>query len=112
MTPGYHDLTYYRGSTDICSVQWKDSAGVAVDLTGYTAELTIRDSSGTIIGETGSGITATITTGSGLVEFTITDNAAAALPAGTHRYDIWVVSSGGIDYPLLYGSFAVIPETR
>lgn len=112
MTPGYHDLTYYRGSTDICSVVWKDSAGALVDLTGYTAELTIRNAAGTIIGETGSGITATITAAAGLVTFTITDAAAAALTEGTHRYDIWVVSAGGIDYPLLYGSFAVIPETR
>jgi len=112
MTPGYADLTYYRGSTDVLSLTWKDSAGAAVNLTGYAASMTIRDRAGTALASTSSGITATITAGTGLIEFTISDAAAAALTEGTHRYDVWAVSSGGIDYPLLYGSFVVIAETR
>ena len=112
MTPGYHDLTYYRGSTDICSVVWKDSAGALVDLTGYSATFTIRDASDAVVGVTGSGITATITANTGTVVFTITDNAAAALPVGVQRYDVWLTSSGGTDYPLLYGAFTVVEEVR
>ena len=112
MKPQLKDLVYYRGSTDICSLQWQDSAGTAIDLTGYTAALTVRDSADSIIGLTGSGISATITANTGTIAFTITDQAAAALPIGVHRYDVWTTSSGGYDYPLLYGSFTVIEEVR
>lgn len=112
MKPAHKDLTYYRGATDICSVQWTDSGGAAVDLTGYTASLTVRNAADQIIGAIGSGITATITANTGTVAFTITDQAAQALTVGVHRYDVWLVSSGGIDYPLLYGSFTVVEEVR
>lgn len=112
MSPGYADLTYYRGSTDVLSLTWKDSNDAAVDLTGYTASMTIRDRAGTVLASTSSGITATITAASGLVAFTISDSSASALTVGTHRYDVWAVSSGGVDYPLLYGSLVVVEEVR
>ena len=112
MKPAHKDLTYYRGSTDVCSIQWQDSAGVAIDLAGYTAAFTVRNAADQVIGVTGSGITASITANTGTVVFTITDQAAQALAIGVHRYDIWVTSSGGTDYPVLYGSFTVIEEVR
>jgi len=112
MTPGLHDFTYYRGATDLRSVTWKDSNGNPVDLTGYTASMHIRDAADTVLASTSDGITATITAASGLVVFTISDAKGRGLPVGNHRYDVWLVSSGGTDYPILYGNVTVLKEVR
>jgi hypothetical protein len=110
MTPQLKDITYYRGSTDVCSVRWLQSDGTTpTDLTGYTATMYVRDAAGTLLS---SGISSSITANTGTVVFTITDAAAAAMPLGVHRHDVWLVSSGGIDYCLIYGAFTVLKETR
>ena len=111
MNPGKLDLSYYRGATDLFSVQWLYNA-TPIDLTGYTATATIRRYDGTLLADTGSGITATITALSGQVAFTISDAVGRALPLGSHRYDVWLVSSGGIDYPILSGLVTVEEEVR
>jgi len=109
--PGQTDITYYRGRTDLFSIRW-EYAGTPVDLTGYTATATVRKYDGTLVADTSSGITATITANTGTVVFTISDNVGRALALGTHRYDVWLVSSGGIDYPVLTGLFTVVQEVR
>ena len=110
--PALYDLSYYRGRTDLASVQWFDSTDAAVDLTGYSVGCFVRNAAGTLLASTASEITATVTAASGLITLTITDVAGQALPAGVHRWDVWAVSSGGIDYPLVTGSFTVLPEVR
>ena len=111
MNPGSSDLTYYRGATDLFSIQWQ-YASTPVDLTGYTATATIRRYDGTLLADTASGVTATITPLAGQVVFTISDAVGRALPLGSHRYDVWLVSSGGIDYPILQGLLTVVEEVR
>lgn len=110
--PHHHDLSFYRGATDVRSVQWKDDDGDPVDLAGYTAAFTIRDAAGNVLASTGSGITATITSATGTVVVTITKQASRALPIGVHRYDLWLTPSPSGEYPLLYGAFTVLEEVR
>lgn len=110
--PNNHDLSFYRGATDIRTVQWKDTVGDPVNLAGYTAAFTIRDSAGNVLSATGSGITATITSATGTVVLTITKAASQALPVGVHRYDLWLTPSPTGEYPLLYGAFTVLEEVR
>ncbi|MGA1045390.1 MAG: hypothetical protein ACO3ZY_09335 [Phycisphaerales bacterium] len=112
MNPLLHDISYYRGTTDIASIEWQDQSGTPVNLTGYAAHCYVRSAAGTMLASTASEITATITAASGLIVLTITDAGGRGLPAGVHVYDVWAVSSGGIDYPLVSGSFTVIPEQR
>ena len=112
MIPLQHDLSYYRGGTDVASIQWTDDSGTAINLAGYSATMTIRRHDGTLVDSTSGAITATITAATGTIVFTITDAGAAALPVGVHVYDVFVVSSGGIDYPLLTGNFLVRDEVR
>jgi hypothetical protein len=111
MNPGQADLTYYRGKTDLFSIQWK-YADTPVDLTGYAATATIRAYDGSLLADTSSGITATITANTGTAVFTISDAVGRALPIGTHHYDVWMVSAGGIDYPILAGLVTVVKEVR
>lgn len=110
--PQLYDLSYYRGRTDLASVQWFDSNDAAVNLTGYTVGCYIRNAAGTLLASTASEITASVTAASGLIVLTISDAAGQALPAGVHTWDVWAVSSGGIDYPLVTGNFTVLPEVR
>jgi len=111
--PVQYDLSYYRGRTNLASVQWQDSDEVAVDLTGYTVSAYVRDDAGTLLASTDAGgITATVTPADGLIVLTIDDNTGRGLPLGKHRWDVWAVSSGGIDEPLVTGAFTVIKEAR
>jgi len=112
MMPGDHDVSYYRGSTEIVgSVQWTEN-DVAVNLTGFTATLTIRDTNGTVVASTSSGITATITAATGTTTFAITQAAAAAIPIGVHKYDVWLISGGNVHTALLTGTFVCVEEVR
>lgn len=108
----HHDLSYPRGQNDVCSIEWQDSSGAAVDLTGYSVTMSVRKVDGTLLASTSSGITATITAATGVVVFTISDAVGLAMPVGVHRYDIWAIGSTGIDYALLQGNFTVIAEVR
>lgn len=111
--PARHDLSYYRGSSVVVSVQYLDSDDSPVNLSGYAASMHVRKRDGTLVASTGGGgITATITAATGTVVFTISDAVGRAMPPGTHVYDVWVVSGGGSDDPLLVGYFRVAPEVR
>ena len=110
--PTAYDLSFYRGKTDIRSVQWTDANGDPVDLNGYTAAFTVRDSAGAVLAATGSEITAAITAATGTIVVTITEQASRALPTGVHRYDLWLTPSQNGEYPILYGSFTVLEEVR
>lgn len=108
----HHDLSYARGANDLCSIEWQDPSGTAINLAGYSATMTIRRTDGTLLASTGSGITATITAATGVIIFTISDAVGLAMPAGVHRYDVWAISGSGIDYALAQGNFTVVPEVR
>lgn len=43
MTAGTLNLVIEQGATFIHKLTWKDSLGVVIDLTGYTAKIQIRD---------------------------------------------------------------------
>jgi len=92
---------------------WKDSAGTAVNLTGYTARLQVRatyDSSSTILSLTSA---AGITLGgaAGTIAITASATTTAALTAPfSGVYDLELVSGGGEVTRLLEGTATVSPE--
>lgn len=110
--PGVHDISYFRGTSLIASVVYRDSNDAAVDLTGYVASMHVRKHDGTLLASTASGITATITAATGTIVFQISDAVGQAIPLGTHHYDVWVVSGSGEDDPLLTGQFTCVQEVR
>jgi hypothetical protein len=108
-----YDLEIKQGATLSLTATWKDSAGTAVNLTGYTARLQVRatyDSSSTILSLTSA---AGITLGgaAGTIAITASATTTAALTAPfSGVYDLELVSGGGEVTRLLEGTATVSPE--
>lgn len=106
------DLTINQGETFSLTVTWKDSAGTAINLTGYTARLQVREtysSSSTVISLTsGSGIT--LGGAAGTIAIVISAATTAALTAPfSGVYDLELVNSTVVTR-LLQGAAVVTPE--
>ena len=76
-------------------MQYKDSTGTAIDITGYTIEMDIRDKNGVIIYafSIGTGITVA-TAASGL--FTVQLNDISAWQTGLNKADVIFTDSFGV----------------
>lgn len=112
MTAGIYDIVIEKGATWNPVFTWKDSAGTAVNLTGYSARLQIREkvtSSSALVSLTSaSGITLGGTAGTISPLISASDTAALSFTTGV--YDLELVSGGGIVYRLLQGKVTVSPE--
>jgi len=107
-----YDLTIQQGATFSFVATWKDSTGSPVNLTGYTAGMTLRTSyaaTGTVLYlASGSGITLGGTAGT--ISVLASATATAALPApSTGVYDL-ELTIGATVYRLLEGGFTITPE--
>ena len=108
-----YDLEIKQGATLSLTATWKDSAGTAVNLTGYTARMQVRstyDSSTTILSLTSS---SGITLGgvAGTIAITASATVTAALTAPwSGVWDLELVSGGGEVTRLLEGAASVSPE--
>lgn len=109
-------IVYHYGDTfdDPTSVQWKDSAGVAKDLTGYTADMKVKTAAGVEVLHlntgTGGGLTIpTPANGTVVVNATPAVMTAGDLVEGTtYLYDFQVKSADGtIVKTLIKGDFRV-----
>ncbi len=102
--PGLWSPNCRQGETFTRVITWKDSAGVLVNLTGYTAKLQLRDTvSATVVDEF------TDTTGlalggiAGTITWTMTATETAALPVGSLAYDLRLTSGASVVTYLLAG---------
>ena len=114
-TPGLLDLNCYQGANFDYTLTWKNSGGTAVNLTGYSARMQVRDSydAGTAIASltNGSGITLGGTAGTILLEMSATTTAALdGTPNSQYIYDLELVSGAGYVTRLVEGRFYVKPE--
>lgn len=111
MTAGTYDITIEQGSTFTRTITWKDENDTAVNLTGYSARLQMResvDASSTFISLTnGSGITLGGVAGTILIEISATDTAAIT-QSGV--YDLELVSGAGVVTRLLQGNVILSKE--
>jgi hypothetical protein len=107
INPGTYNITCPQGAT------WDKTftvsvGGTALNLTGYTAAMQVResaDSTATLVSLTnGSGITLGGTAGT--IGVTISSTASAAVDAGSYSYDL-ELNSGSTITRLLEGSFNV-----
>ena len=109
MTPGRYNITVVNGTTFTLAPIWKIS-NLAVDLTGYSADMQVRDVSNNLIVElsTANG-KAVVSTGLGQVTFTLTAGQTEAneLPSGNYTYAINYTDSAGNVYQILTGAFTV-----
>lgn len=107
------DIEINQGATYELTVTWKDSAGTAINLTGYSARMQVREtysSSSTIVSLTnGSGITLGGAAGTIAILISATTTAALTAPF-SGVYDLELVSAGGVVTRLLQGAATVTPE--
>jgi hypothetical protein len=113
-TPGILDLNCYQGANFDYNLTWQ-TAGTAVNLTGYSARMQVRDSydAGTAVVSltAGTGITLGGTAGTILLELSATQTAALdGTPNIQYIYDLEVVSGAGYVTRLVEGRFYVYPE--
>lgn len=107
------DIEIKQGATYQLTVTWKDSAGTAINLTGYTARMQVREtysSSSTIVSLTSSsGITLGGSAGTIAILISATTTAALTAPF-SGVYDLEVVDASGVVTRLLEGAATVSPE--
>ena len=107
------DITINQGATFELTVTWKDSTGAAINLTGYTARMQVREtysSASTVVSLTnGSGITLGGAAGTIAILISATTTAALTAPF-SGVYDLELVSAGGVVTRLLQGAATVTPE--
>jgi len=108
INPGTYNITVWQGA-DYDKTFTVTQNGTALNWTGYSARMQVRDSSdatATLLSLTnGSGITLGGTAGT--IAVAITSTQSAAIPAGAYAYDLELVSSGNIVTRLLQGAFIV-----
>ncbi len=107
------DITINQGATFELTITYKDSAGTAINLTGYTARMQVREtysSSSTVVSLTnGSGITLGGAAGTIAILISATTTAALTAPF-SGVYDLEIVTAGGVVTRLLQGAATVSPE--
>jgi len=102
-----------QGSTYTLALTYKDSSGAAINLTGYTAAMQIRDTVNSAttqlsLSSPSSGIV--ITAATGLITITITATQTRGLVANTYVYDLEITSGSGVVTRLIQGSVIVNAE--
>ena len=111
MAAAAYNFEIEQGATFSRTFTWKDDAGVAINITGYTARLQIRtafESSSTILSLTSSsGITLGGSAGTIVVSVSATDTAA--LDPGSYVYDLELVNGATVTR-LLAGYVEITPE--
>jgi hypothetical protein len=110
INPANYNITAYQGATYNLNLNWSIS-GTAVDLTGYTAAMQVREttrSSATVLSlATGAGITLGGTAGS--IAINVPASTMGSATAGNYVYDL-ELTSGATVTRLLQGGFAISAE--
>lgn len=106
MTMTNEDIEIVRGDTEPIEVLVKDGGGSVVDLTDYTARLTVKrdpeDPDTDALLQTTGTISAPMT---GICNFNLT-SAQTTIPAGKYYYDIQISKTGSVK-TVAYGMFVV-----
>jgi hypothetical protein len=123
MSAGRFDITLEQGSTFDLPLRYRAPSGTAVDLTGYTARMQVREApASSVFVEFNSALTANgfiLLNGSaedredganGNVRVFMTAANTAALPRFAGRYDLELDDGTGYVIRLLEGQFRVEPE--
>jgi hypothetical protein len=109
VNPGRYNITVVNGTTFELSPVWKVD-NLPVDLTGYTADMQVRDVSNNLITElsTSNGkIVINGALGQTNLTLTATQTSVANLPVGNYNYGLNLTSPGGEVYQIIQGAFIV-----
>lgn len=110
MPAAHHDIIIDQGETFSKVLTWKAGSPSLspVDLTGFTGKMQVRTLAGNLVVEL-STANSRISLGgtAGTITLTIASADTSTLLVGTHSYDLFVTSSGGVSTRLLFGSAKV-----
>ena len=108
-----YNILVDQGSTYTLAVTYKDSSGTAINLTGYTAAMQLRenyDSATAVLSLSSPSSGIVITGASGLVTITMSATQTAALSADTFLYDLEIASPASVKTRLIQGVVVVSAE--
>jgi len=109
VNPGRYNISVVNGTTFTLAPQWIIN-NFPVNLTGYTADMQVRDVSNNLIVElsTANGkIVITATTGTTTLTLTAAQTAVSVLPAGNYTYALNLTDGSGNVNQILQGAFVV-----
>jgi hypothetical protein len=105
--PSNYDLELYRGDYFSTSVVLKDSTGAVLNLTGYTAECSIRQTFSSTEAFTA---TCNITAGEGRIDILFPSSVTSDIVAGDYIWDFQVTNPDGNVKTYLAGDVRVYDE--
>ena len=116
MKPGVYNVETKQGATWRLRLNWRDGAGMQVNLTGARARLVVRhkaDSPTTLLSLDSQGATPAIVLGGSSYNIvaSVSQAVMAGIKAGAYVWDLEVTDSLGEDWPLLTGRFVVVGST-
>lgn len=110
---GKYQIVADQGATFSRVLTWKDSTNTAINLTGYTARMHIRqeyESTSIVLTLTTENGRISLGGAAGTVTLTIDATTMAAVTAKTYVYDLELVSGAGVVTRLVMGTFTVRRE--
>lgn len=112
MAPIYN-LTIDQGATFVRTFTWTDAAGDPIDVTGYSAEFQVRESTRSpdvVLSASTAGSTISVSGGDGEFTITIPASSTRSVPEGSYVYDVEITSPGGVVTRLVQGAAIVSGE--
>lgn len=113
MSAGSYNITIEQGVTTQIDFQWKDAAGVPINLTGYSARMQVRPSLTSpdiLLDCTTANSKLVITAGTGIISLRLSATETAALTVEAGVYDLEVVDGSNKVTRLLQGAYALSKE--
>jgi hypothetical protein len=113
MSAGKKDFIIEQGATFSKVLTWKDSAGAAINLTGYTARMHVRtdiDAATPFLQLTTENSRIALGGVAGTITLTISATDTAAITNTSGVYDLELVSGAGVVTRLLEGNIIITKE--
>ena len=104
--PEVLNLGVYQGGTFYLLMTWTDANNTPVDLSGYSAELRVKDGNTTILDLT-SGSEITLGGAAGTITVNVDATATALLAPANCEYVLLLTSGAGVATPLVGGMFTI-----
>jgi hypothetical protein len=107
-----YDISAEQGSDYLATITYKNSSGVLVNLTGYTARMQVRrtlSSDDAYLRLTSAGGLA-LGGAAGTIGITISAAAMETVPSGSYVYDLEIIDTNGKVTKILKGDFEVAGE--
>jgi hypothetical protein len=108
-----YNTTIDQGADWYINFSYKDSAGVAINLTGYTAAMQLRsepESTTTALSLSSPSSGIVITGATGLIAVHATAAQTGAIVEGIYYYDLEITSASSIVTRLIQGQITVSPQ--